>query len=884
MDFETMMTINSLQKTMEFMRDAFPWISLLVLLVTVLGVVRTEKRKRTLLLEKTDEEARIQALPDLSKEQKEQLLKAAAPLPATKEAFPFPDIPLRLVSALAKVFGFLKIVLFLGAIYSISRIAQMPDSTMSVTQPIVIVFLMFGGFILLAVFQIVASTKVTRGSNKARRFLIFMAVLELGATMHDPGMAHAGVWRMIIILMSGYMLWVLLLRKCAQESVVFNVSPTRIWQKITVLGLCLLFALTTAFDFKVNAQNSFHKVESSMSSSSNHGITVPISRIYLQAGDASKDTIALMRDLKEKLNTPTELIGFREVAPHTMSGGHLYLLVSKTLEAKKEKIPEMNMSKGLRNSVKKSRPEFAQFFQPQPSGDAEIAFKVEPPFSHRYFAWGKGRPEIHQMNSPDVGLGIRAEYNRGGREKALEEVGDSVAKAINKLVADRAEKQTVTSLPAPLSTEPKPLEEPALGCMKNAVRVAGFFSPKQQISFYRLSEYSPEASVAVSNELVSVGWKHSYGDRFQKGDEQIFMHGRAQYSRELSLPHIHLIHSKCRKLEIPESFAVDFCRSNYADFIGIFYARAVPAEILREATLKYLEQSDLSARELYNVYNSISGVDELDTIKPGLLCRFAKELHGEAPREQIFDLYQNLGKELTVGRKFDDECYDKINAIYSDQITHLELIRDTNGMDHAEITLSGIGRPQWVTFSKTRNDPSESRQHLPVYFLSWVETLEDGKFKSHHATPTGSGTSEGTEFESRYSIVRNFSRSGCSGNGSWGSGSYFSLKDRTRPGDLSLLHDIVSETNELTLEVLYYDKSLIISRAPDGRYYLDKMVMTKEQLIRALDAMQKDKYGLVVMLKKSDRPDFKAILAELPDRPGWIKYENPPEPTALTSE
>lgn len=168
--------LNQIEQTIEFMKNAFPWISLLVLLITVVGVALAEKRK--LILQHSGEEERINKLEELDAGQKERLLKAAAPLPQSLEAYPLPDLPQRLVAALCKVSGLLKLVLLLGTGYSLARIASMPNATRSCTHPI-----LWGAFvsllIALAVLQIWASTQVTRGSNKARRYLLFMAILDL---------------------------------------------------------------------------------------------------------------------------------------------------------------------------------------------------------------------------------------------------------------------------------------------------------------------------------------------------------------------------------------------------------------------------------------------------------------------------------------------------------------------------------------------------------------------------------------------------------------------------------------------------------------------------------------------------------------------------------
>ncbi|MDA3835286.1 MAG: hypothetical protein PF495_18020, partial [Spirochaetales bacterium] len=317
-------------------------------------------------------------------------------------------------------------------------------------------------------------------------------------------------------------------------------------------------------------------------------------------------------------------------------------------------------------------------------------------------------------------------------------------------------------------------------------------------------------------------------------------------------------------------------RQHYSDFSAIFSATSVREDVLCEDSIKYLETSGLGTLELYKIYSNISGIDQLDTIRADLLYRFARALYEEPLSEQTFALFKSLGREMTVNRLADAEsCYEKINALYADQFTHMKLAFDTNGMDHAEQMLHCIDRPRLVTFSKTRNDPSDSRQLLPFFVLGWVETLKDGKYKSHTAYLTGDGTSEGTSFESQYATLYNFAGSGCSGNSSWGSSRYFSARERNQPGALSYVYEFSATNNTLSLEVFFNDNAVNISRRSDGVYFLNKERLTKEELHERLQAKheQAEKFGLYVSLKKSDQSAFKELIADLP-RPSWIKYND----------
>ena len=861
-DLSILSKVDSMINVVEFMQHIFPWIALLFLLFTTVIVMLAEKRRRALVLDQSDEEKRIRALSDIGEAQKEELLKAVASLPSTKEAFPLPDLPLRLVSAFSKVFGFLKILLLLGSAYSLSRIARMPNSTLTSTPSPVIVFLVIGGFIVFAIGQIVASRKVTRGSNGARRILIFIALLDLGASIGNQGMSYAGLWRATLILMSGYTLWILFFRKQAQEFVTYHFSPTRIWQKITVLCLCLLFAISTPFDFTTNVRttNSCSNVESNWSMGSTSGITLPISRVYLQAGDASRETLTLMQYLKEKIKTPTELIEFKQPFSHTIMDGELYFLVSKTLDQKIEFTPPQ-LPRSIRKKLIKSDPNLGSFFQPHLEGEWEIAFKIETPFSFYHFVYGSGNQKILPTNRSDIQNRLSATYT-GSRQKILDSLGDSAAKDFNKYISDRDNLKTTRALPDFLTPKREPLAEPPLDCMTNAIRMANYTSPAQQISLYCLSKNNPETVEAISNQLASADWNYEFGQNFEKGNEKITLRGPASYARQHPLPHLFLIHSKTQREVCSESDLIDFCQHNYSDFIGTFYAKTVPEEVLKEATLKYLKQPDLSARELYTVYNTISFVSALDSLKPDLLYRFAKVLHQEPLSEQVFRLYQKLGSAMTVNRIDASECYDKIAALYGDQITHLQLEKDTNGLDRTEITLKGIDQPLLITVSKTRNDPAKSQKRLPFFFLYWLKPTENGKFKSYYAYETGSGVSENITFPERYMRLYNFSSSRGSFRGvQWGEANqFFSTEDLTKnPGSLTIVYSVSPKENTLTLKILFNDNSEIISRSLNGNYILNKDVMTDKELVAALKEKceKKEKFGLIVVLNKAERATFK---------------------------
>jgi hypothetical protein len=503
MDYTTTTAIENIQRILEFMQHTYPWITLLLLLATVLIVMMQEKRRRALRLERSEEEARIHSLPGLSEADREQLLMAAAPLPHSKEAYPLPDLPLRLTSALAKVFGLLKIVLLGGAAYVLTRIVRMPERELTAEHP-VIFSLLIAGMILLSMLQIIASTRVTRGSNRARRFLIFMAVLELGTMMQYPGMAHAVLWRIIIGSMAAYMLWALLLRSRAQTAITHQAKPTPLWKKTAILVLCLLSFIQKPIHIEMNttASNSYKEIEL-VSVIGGGGATLPIQQVILQAGDPSTETWHLMKHLDRTLQMPTVLIEFGKTVPHSMDVTDLYLLVSKSLDINKEQPPktESNIPIEVLKLIGKESPEIAQIYTTQPSGDEEIAFEIATVLTRPTFLRTLFRDKIQKINDSDVRLNLSAEYSTGDRAEAIDEIGDSASERLNEYITERNRDPSVEELPDILAAvETESLPAPNLAFMTNAVFVARTYTPLAEINLYHLGKFEPECVGVVSNQ------------------------------------------------------------------------------------------------------------------------------------------------------------------------------------------------------------------------------------------------------------------------------------------------------------------------------------------------------------------------------------------------
>ncbi|MDF7824341.1 hypothetical protein P4B35_09985 [Pontiellaceae bacterium B12227] len=878
MDFFTQLEMDRIGRVIGCIRDIFPWISLLVLLVTTIAVALSEKRRRSLVLELSAEEERIEGL-DIDSEEKDRLFKAIAPLPESREAYPLPDLSLRLISALAKVFGFLKIVLLLGTAYGMLQIARMPDAQWNCDHPVLTV-LWLSLFVVFALLQIVASTRVTRGRNWARRFLIVMAVLDIGSTS-GTGMPFEVLWRGVLIAMSVYTLWVLLLRKYAQGALMHEFRTTRIWQKVAVIVLCLLSLLQTPFQFRGNVtlNNSFRNIEFSFATGGG-GTMFPVRRVVLQAGDSSAETWRLMEELSQALDTQTELIEFGKSVRSPLKVTDLYLLICKTVDVDKEKPParEQQIPREVLKLIAKDNPEVASHFLPQQRGDKEIAFEIETILHRPSSLRPRWRVKTKQVNDSDLRFNVKAEYSKGALDEILEDIRNSVAKAVNEYIADRNRESMITELPDVLAAVDEPFPIPEYEFMSNAVLLARTYLPDAEINLYRLGDFSAETVSSVSNQLISTGWKHDWNNRFEHTNRYAVIRGPKVFHGQHDLPHVYFIDAQCRKVDLTEEYLADFCQTRFGEFIEIFQPRSVSAAVYRESMDAYLKKPALTAKELLAVYQNISNWDAFKSRRPELLFRFAEQLYGEPAPEETFELYSALGKEITVERSA-DPVYAEIEKLYADRIIHLELVEDTNGLKRVEGMISGLDQPRLITFSKPADDSVNGREVLPYFFMGHVEMLDDGQIKSLYWAPNGRGSSTGKKLSASYIKKQHFSAE-FSGGESFGSldpwGSQEAMEKRMKSGDLLVVYEFLSESNELSLNMVLNDDAMTLCRTADGQYQLDDVLMMPEELALALqeERAKENGLGVIAYFSKEDKKAFWKDVSRS-QRPVWIRYEDP---------
>jgi hypothetical protein len=387
-----------------------------------------------------------------------------------------------------------------------------------------------------------------------------------------------------------------------------------------------------------------------------------------------------------------------------------------------------------------------------------------------------------------------------------------------------------------------------------------------------------ESVGSISNQLVSAGWKYDYDNRFEKANESVVIRGPNVFAAQHPLPHLYVLHAQSRKVELPDSYFEAYCRRDFGEFIAFFQPKSVSVEVYREAMEDYLKNPDLSAKELLAVYKKLSNWDELKPGRPALLYRFAEQLRHAPFDEETIDLYSALGREVTVERG-DDPVYEKIDDLYADEVIHLELTEDTNGLHRGEATVFGVDRPRLITFSKAGDDTEGSREVLPFYFIGHVQTLDGGSYKSRHVTPGGGGSTTGKDFEEQFMQIRALGAE-YSGGRTWGPMSTWrsaeSMEERMKSGDLLVFYEFFPVTSELNLTVVQNDEAMTLYRTEDGQYLLDDVLMTSEELAQALqqDYETGDRLGVIAHFSKKDRKAFWKDISGV-QRPAWIRYEEP---------
>ena len=184
--------LNHVLMLWEILSFYLPAVAAGVIVAVTLLLVCRDRRRRSLALEAPPESRRIAALAEsglVSPEEARRLLAECNALPEVRETAPVPDLPLRLVSAFGRIFGVMKLVLYLGRIGALGILRLMAQSSNYVRgidaelEDGRLFFALSAFLVLVSVLELAASVRLLRGSLAARNLLVFCWIADFALLM-----------------------------------------------------------------------------------------------------------------------------------------------------------------------------------------------------------------------------------------------------------------------------------------------------------------------------------------------------------------------------------------------------------------------------------------------------------------------------------------------------------------------------------------------------------------------------------------------------------------------------------------------------------------------------------------------------------------------------
>ncbi len=242
----------------------------LTLLITFTILFFTEKRSRKLILKQSREVERINNLADIDDVEKKHLIDALNCLPEVIEEYPLPDVPLRLTAKISKFYALFKLTMLVLYVIFFSFMASQIISGVKFNQShsyaeVIIIFCTVA-IVILAIFELIMAKKLTYGSFKARRFLIFSWLFNPFLIFMVFSSQTKFITMPIIFILAIFCLWTLFLRNGAKKAISFaenkefskkiKIVFSFVVVVLTIVNLSFKFfnvTLTNSFQFTVNS-------------------------------------------------------------------------------------------------------------------------------------------------------------------------------------------------------------------------------------------------------------------------------------------------------------------------------------------------------------------------------------------------------------------------------------------------------------------------------------------------------------------------------------------------------------------------------------------------------------------------------------------------------
>ncbi len=520
-------TIQFIHTVFNFVIHQFPAIVLFILLGAILYFALTEKRKRQLVLTASQEEQRLKDLVDagkLSHESANILLEAALSLPEVHEAYPLPDIHLRLTSAFTKIFSIFKIMLVTSKVALVAVFPLLSEkvggkATIYASKHANIIFsLIFIIIVILSITHFRKSMLITRGNSKAAAWvagiwlfdLLFLRFVLLGA--------DNSVFIFFAVFTAVYALWVLVWRNGARSFLSNSSVSVQGWVVqftfILFLGLTYtgIFVMPASYNTQFTQQQS--DINFDFSTVSPHSKIESIHLIQATQGNNTKNfTELLVSVLKEKL--PNMDISKQEYG--TISKESINLASGMVLV-----VSEVDLQKDQSNEL------FNEFFSKLHTksgfkfkgiGKEKHSFTVQSyapknPYAYHYDQLKTILPVFNEY-PPKVNCTIAQNY-QGDKGTALKQLSTDVVENLLKQLKPYNESANFNT-PKYFAAQPKVVENPELSFFEAGTRIGRFHSV--YYNNFTLHQFPLTGKTfekeAIVNELKAKGWVIESADKFK---------------------------------------------------------------------------------------------------------------------------------------------------------------------------------------------------------------------------------------------------------------------------------------------------------------------------------------------------------------------------------
>ena len=702
-------TIQNIHAIFNFVIHQFPPVVLFMLFGAILYFALTEKRKRQLVLTSSQEEKRLNDLVNagkLSQANADKLLDAAQSLPEVNEAYPLPDIHLRLTSAFAKIFSIFKVMLITSKVALVvffPLLSQKNEGgTFSYSSENGGVVLFSALFIIVTTLSIVhfrQSMLITRGSIKAAVWVTGIWLFDLLLLRFVLLGADNTVFILFATVIGFYTLWTLVWRKGACSYI--SNSSTSVRGRTALLAFILFLSFTYNGVFNISVIHNTHFTQ--QQSDINLGFTTfnPHSRIklihFIQAtpGNNTKNfTESLISQLKTKLPNirfSTQENGFTDDESINLAGG-LVLTVSE-VDLQKDR-PRKGIFKHIF-----AKQGFGNGFKFKDIGKEKHSFTIQSYapkncYSYHYENFSNFSLVFNEY-APEINCTIAQNY-QGDKDMALKKLSVEVADGLLKHIRPFNENVSFNA-PVYFAAQPKTMEIPELSFFKGGKSIGRFHSIYYNnftLFQFPLSGEKSEKD-EILNELKNQNWKiefdHEYNGRItivampENSEEMLTItmqtpienqtdcYGDMETYSPYGYAVMYLLRNSKFSPEVIERFRTEDIRS-FSMCHGI---KSVPKVEMTAYLERLLSEKNLAFSELEQIHRNLKQLpfmilekDYKQLIESRMLEMVVEDVEAGSPKlgqlDKIIDILVKENKEIDELDKFQPfkSYYNKAKLAY----------------------------------------------------------------------------------------------------------------------------------------------------------------------------------------------------------------------------